>query len=131
MLSGVRDYAHARQCFLVWKNLIEQLPEEDTSAETEKKRVRYPYVNFLIADCYMKTEDYENARRHLDIALSKDHEEIILSYEADCELKFLTGQYTDCLRACEHLLERDPHDYVAYLFKAKACKAMNYIQEDL
>lgn len=126
---GVRDYAHARQCFLVWKNLIEQLPEEDTSAETEKKRVRYPYVNFLIADCYMKTEDYENARRHLDIALSKDHEEIILSYEADCELKFLTGQYTDCLRACEHLLERDPHDYVAYLFKAKACKAMNYIQE--
>lgn len=33
---GVRDYAHARQCFLVWKNLIEQLPEEDTSAETEK-----------------------------------------------------------------------------------------------
>ena len=126
---GIRDYEHAKQCFLVWKDLIEQLPEEDTSAETEKKRVRYPYVNFLIADCYMKTEDYANARRHLEIALSREHEEIILSYEADCELKFLTGQYTDCLRACERLLERDSHDYVAYLFKAKACKALNYFQE--
>ena len=113
---GIRDYEHAKQCFLVWKDLIEQLPEEDTSAETEKKRVRYPYVNFLIADCYMKTNDYENAKRHLEIALSRDHEEIILSYEADCELKFLTGQYTDCLRACERLINRLFTGVISFLY---------------
>lgn len=51
---GVRDYVHARQCFLVWKNLIEQLPEEDTSAETEKT---CPVSVCEFPDCRLLYED--------------------------------------------------------------------------
>lgn len=126
---GLQNYEEALQCFQIWKQLIEELPADAVDEETEKKRVRYSYVNFLIADCYMKTKDYQKAEIHLQTALATEHEEIILSLEADCELKYLMGQYIACLHACEKLLERDANDYVAYLYKAKACKELKYIQE--
>ena len=58
-----------------------------------------------------------------------NHEEIILSYEAACELQFCLGNYTECLKACEFLIEKDDQDYIGYLYKAKACRELKYIQE--
>lgn len=126
---GMADYKNAQECFFAWAHLIEALPESDTSEDAEKKRKRYPYVNFLLADCYMKLKNYTEAEKYLAKALSTEHEEIILSYEALCELRFMQKQYMECLRACERLIQKEPQDYIAYLFKARACKELKYIQE--
>lgn len=126
---GMADYKNAKECFFTWAHLIEALPKSDTSEDAEKKRKRYPYVNFLLADCYMKLKDYTDAENYLGKALSTEHEEIILSYEALCELRFMQKQYMECLRACERLLQKEPQDYIGYLFKARACKELKYIQE--
>ena len=99
------------------------------SDDAEKKRKRYPYVNFLIADCYIKLKDFTQAEHYLAKALSTDHEEIILSYEALCELRFMQKQYMECLKACEMLIQKEPQDYIGFLFKARACKELKYIQE--
>lgn len=126
---GMADYNNARECFFTWAHLIESLPENDMSDDAEKKRKRYPYVNFLIADCYIKLKDFTQAEHYLAKALSTDHEEIILSYEALCELRFMQKQYMECLKACEMLIQKEPQDYIGFLFKARACKELKYIQE--
>ena len=126
---GNADYKNARECFHTWENLIESIPENDESENAQKKRKRYPYVNFLLSDCYMKLKDYTQAEQYLKKALSTEHEEIILSYEALCELSYLQGKYAYCLKACEFLIDKEPQDYVGYLFKAKACRELNYIQD--
>lgn len=126
---GINDYEHALRCFLAWKNLIEMLPEDDFSEENEKKRKRYPYVHFLIGDCYLKLKKYEDARSCFQFAIERQHDEIMLCYEAFCELEYLTGNYTDCLKACDTLLEKDSRDFIGYIFKAKACEKLNYLQD--
>lgn len=126
---GVMDYENAKECFFTWADLIESLPKDDVSEDAEKKRKRYPYVNFLISDCYLKEKNYKQALHYLNQSLSVNHEEIILSYEAACELQFCLGNYTECLKACEFLIEKDDQDYIGYLYKAKACRELKYIQE--
>ncbi len=128
---GISDYEHALRCFLAWRNLIEQLPQEDTSEAVQKKRKRYPYVHFLIGDCYLKLKNYDKARECFQFAMQKQHDEIMLCYEAFCELEYVTGNYTACLKACEKLLEKDSKDYIGYIFRAKACEKLDYIQESI
>lgn len=124
-------YEEALKCFFIWKKEIEELPEDDDSEDTVAKRKRYEYVNFLIADCYLKTKRYEEAGHFLEIALSKEHEEIMLSYEAKCELEYKLNNYEKCLEACEQLIEKDDSNYIAYSFMAKAAFCLDYIKETM
>lgn len=125
------DYENALACFQIWKSEIEKIPETDTDEEGLKKKKRYEYVNFLIGDCYLKTGRYDEARAYLDRAMEKEHEEIILSYEARCELEYETGNYDACIAACDSLLERDNRSYIGYNYSAKAYYNMDYLKEAL
>ncbi|MBQ8914310.1 MAG: tetratricopeptide repeat protein, partial [Lachnospiraceae bacterium] len=124
------DYKNALNCFYKWKEAIESLPKDD-SEEIEKKRKRLPYVNFLLADCYLKLKDYNKADILLNKALEVPHDEIVLSYEALCELKYETGQYDDCIKACEKLIGYGENNYIAYDYMAKSCFKLNYIKESI
>lgn len=124
-------YDKALLCFFEWKNAIERIPEEADDKDSMDKKKRFPYVMFLIADCYLKTDRYDDARTYLDIALKQEHDEILLSYEACCELEYKTGNYEDCIKACEALIERDDRDYIAYSFMSKACFELDYIKETM
>lgn len=123
------DYEHALACFEIWKSEIEKISEDDDSEESIKKKKRYEYVNFLIADCYLKTKRYEEAKKYLDIALLKEHDEIILSYEAKCQLEFEIENYEECIKVCEKLVERDSSSYIAYNFLSKANYELGYYQD--
>ena len=89
----LEQYEKAIDDFFIWKEAIEGLDSEDNSEETKKLRKRLPYVNFLISDCYLKTKKYEQARKYLDLAMATEHDEIILSFEAKCELEYKTQNY--------------------------------------
>ena len=125
----LNEFEQALSCFEKWKAAIEALAADDMSEETQKKRVRYEYVCFLIGDCYLRMKQYEKARTYLSRALEKDHDEIILSYEAACELEYESKQYWDCLKACERVIEHDSRDYIGYMFRAKSYFELNYYQE--
>lgn len=127
----LEEYDKAIDDFFYWKEAIEGLDEADTSEETEKLRKRMPYVNFLISDCYLKTKQYDKARKYLDLAMAKEHEEIILSYEARCELEYQTGNYEKCIDACDALISKDDRSYIAYIFMAKSDFELNYYKEAL
>ncbi len=125
----LQDYNNALKCFEIWKKAIEELPMDDNSEETEKKRKRYEYVNFLIGDCYLKTKRYDEAQKYIDTAMQKEHDEIVLSYEARCELFYEIHEYEQCLDACEALLEREDRSYIAYNYMSKAYYGLGYLKE--
>lgn len=125
------QYDKALKDFMIWKDAIENIPEEDVSEDSNKKRKRYEYVNFLIADCYLKTERYEEARAYLEVALRKEHEEIELSYEARCELEYKCHNYDECIRACRELLTKEKNSYNAYCYLAKSCFEIDLIKETM
>ncbi len=125
------DYESALTCFQIWKAEIEKIPETYTDEESLKKKKRYEYVNFLIGDCYLKTKRYDEARAYLNRAMEREHDEIILSYEAMCELEYETGNNDACIQACERLLERDGRSYIGYNYSAKAYFNMDYLKEAL
>ncbi|MGN0435957.1 MAG: tetratricopeptide repeat protein [Wujia sp.] len=127
----IQQYDKALVCFLTWKETIEAIPDEDQSEEAVIKRKRYEYVNFLIADCHLKRGEYEEARKHFEIALKKEHDEILLSYEAMCELEYETKNYEACILACEKLIERDSRSYTAYDYMAKAQFKLGFLNETL
>ena len=120
----LNDIDEALSCFEIWKKEIEKLDENDDSEETLKKKKRYPYVNFLIGDCYLKKADYEKAEEYIDYALAHEHEEIILSYEAKCELEFEKKNYEKCIEMCNELEKRDKVSYTAHDYKAKSLYEM-------
>ena len=126
----ILEYDKALECFFKWKESIENLPDDDTEDVLSKKK-RYEYVNFLIGDCYLKLGQYEKAKEYIDRALSKDHEEIILSYEANCELMYKRKEYDECIKACEKLLEYGERNYIAYEYMAKAYDKLDYVKETL
>ncbi|MBQ9279047.1 MAG: tetratricopeptide repeat protein [Lachnospiraceae bacterium] len=123
------DYKNAFNCFYRWKEAIESLPKDVDDEDIRKKRKRLPYVNFLIGDCYLKLKKYDKAELLINMALSVPHDEIVLSYEALCELKYETEQYGECIKACEKLLDYGENNYVAYNYMAKSCFKLNYIKE--
>lgn len=123
------EYENALLCFQIWKDELDRLLRTDNAEEHKDKTKRYEYVNFLLADCYLKTKRYDEAREHLDIAMAKEHDEIILSYEARCELEYETENYERCIDACEILLKRDGRSYVGYNYMAKASYKLEYLKE--
>lgn len=126
-----QENEQARECFYKWKNIIEELDPTDVSEEIEKIRKRYGYVNYLIAATSFNLSEYENARKYLDIALTIDNEEKVMSLELDCELKFQYDTPDACLDACKRLLEYDRGNYGAHLFMAKAYKQLGRINDAL
>lgn len=124
------DYDNALSCFYRWKDAIEALVD-DGSQDYEKKKKRLPYVHFLIADCYIKTKKYDKAEEFLNIALATDHDEIILSYEALCELTYETGRYEECVGSCEKLIDYGDNNYIAYDYMSKAFYKLNYYKESI
>ena len=124
----VSEYDKALSCFYCWKCAIDEIAD-DTSEEAEKKKKRLPYVNFLIASCLLKTREFNDAAHYLELALSTEHDEIILSYEAMCELKYETEKYEECIEACEKLLEKGDKNYIAYEYMSKACFKLHYIKD--
>lgn len=127
----LEQYDKAIDDFFYWKEAIEGLDKEDTSEETEKLRKRMPYVNFLISDCFSKTGQFDKARKYLEFAIAKEHDEIILSYEARCELEYKTENYEACIDACEELIAKDDRSFIAYMFMAKSDYELNYYKEAL
>lgn len=123
------EYENALQCFQIWRDEIERLMRTEHAEEHQDKIKRYEYANFLLADCYLKTKRYDEARKYLDIAMAKEHEEIILSYEAKCELEYETENYERCMDACEDLLKRDNRSYTGYNYMAKASYKLDYLKE--
>lgn len=123
------EYDNALSCFEIWKSEIEKISADDMSKESTDKKKRYEYVNFLIADCHLKTKRYKQAREYLDIAMAKEHEEIILSYEAKCELEYESECYAECIRSCEELLDRDNRSFIGYNYMAKSSYMLDYYKE--
>lgn len=128
-LLCLEDYDEALSCFFIWKDAILAIPEEDTSEEAEKKRVRLPYVTFLIGDCYLKKDDYEEAARYINEAISKEHDESVLALEAKCELEYKAGNYTVCIDSCDRLEQRDRRNYMAADYRTKSYYAMGMYQD--
>ncbi|MBR1815645.1 MAG: tetratricopeptide repeat protein [Lachnospiraceae bacterium] len=124
------NYEDALFCFFKWKEAIEGLSDDD-SDEVLKQKKRYPYVNCLIGDCYLKQEKYDEARKYLNIAISKEHDEICIAYEALCELEYKTGDYETCISTCERLLEYNELNYIAYDYMAGSCIELKLIREAL
>lgn len=127
----MEEYDKALECFKIWMEELLKIPEDDMSEDSRAKRKRYEYVNFLMANCYLKTKKYDEARKYLETALKKEHEEIVLSLEASCELEYETGNDNACIDACERLLERDSISYLAYNYMSKAYFRMEYLRDSL
>ena len=130
-LLCIGETEKALECFITWKEEIERIPGEDDSKDANDKRKRYEYVNFLIGDCYLKLSDYDKAREHFDRALSREHDEIILTYEAYCELEYKSGNMEACLDACDRLLERDARSYIGYDYMSKAYYRLGFVNETI
>ncbi len=125
----LQEFHNALKCFHNWKDAIEAIPKEDESKEATDKKKRYGYVNFLIGDCHLKLKEYETAREYIETARSIEHEEIILSYEAMCELEYETGNYEKCIAVCEELLGREKRSFIAYNYMSKASLKLDFIKE--
>ncbi len=125
----LQDYYNALKCFHNWKEAIEAIPKDDDSKDAKDKKKRYGYVNFLIGDCHLKLKEYDTAREYIKRALSMEHEEIVLSYEAMCELEYEIGDYESCIAVCEELLVREKRSYIAYNFMSKASLKLEFIKE--
>ncbi len=127
----LNKYDEAITCFKIWKEAIERLDKNDKTEKANEKRKRYEYVNFLIADCYIRMKKYNEALPYLNVSLSKEHDEMVLSYEANCELWYGLKEYEKCILACEELLQKDDKNYMGYYYMAKAFYKMDYIKETL
>ncbi|MBE5954325.1 MAG: tetratricopeptide repeat protein [Lachnospiraceae bacterium] len=125
----LQEFHNALKCFHNWKAAIEAIPKEDDSKEAMDKKKRYGYVNFLIGDCHLKLKEYDTAREYIEVARSIDHDEIILSYEAMCELEYETGNYEKCIAVCEELLGREKRSFIAYNYMSKASLKLDFIKE--
>ncbi len=125
----LQEYHNALRCFHNWKAAIEAIPKEDDSKEAKDKKKRYGYVNFLIGDCHLKLKEYDIAREYIQTARSIEHDELVLSYEAMCELEYETGNYEKCIVACEELMGREKRSFIAYNYMSKASLKLDFIKE--
>lgn len=126
---ALKEYDRAIERFLKWKSIIEDLARSPRRKEEKDKIKRYGYVNFLIADCYMRLEDYDKAREYMEVALSREYEEKYIAYEGKCQLEYKSGNYNECLKACNTLINAKGYNYVAYFYRAKAYYKLNVFEE--
>ena len=128
-LLCVGEFDEALECFFKWRDTILEI---DGDGEEERKlKKRFYYINFLIGDCYLKKKQYDKSEEYLDIAMSEEHEEIVLSYEAKCELLYNMEKYGECVTTCERLIGLDENSFMAYSFMSKSYLCMNMFREAL
>ena len=113
------EYEKALRSFFVWKDETEKISKEDESEKSLKRKSRYGYATYFIADCYTKMKNYDEARKYLELSISKEHDLIESAYELMCQLEYACESYAACVSACEKLLERDKN-YNAYMYMAKS-----------
>ena len=114
----IKEYDKALESLFAWRDSILEIPEDDESEKAVKNRNRFCYVNYYIGECYLNIKNYEEARKYLEIATSKKHEYIEYAYDALCKLEYELGNYDDCLRVCQKLIDTSI-TYDSYLYTAK------------
>lgn len=122
-------YEDALECFERWYFLLKGLQNDAMTEEDVRRYKRYGYVNFLMGQCLMRLGRYDKSREFLDVSLGIDHAEILLTYEALCELEYLTENYPECISACERLLIKDNRNYMAYSYMSKAYGKLGYLKD--
>lgn len=113
-------YEKALKCFLIWIDEIEAAVERDGNEKEVKERLRYQRANYFIGACYMKTKQYDEARKYLEIALEEKSDFFVYAHEEMCRLEYECRNYDACVRACDTLLEQN-ESYDAYIYMAKSC----------
>lgn len=113
------QYEKALDCFFVWLDEIKRAVAQDGDEKEIRERLHYARANHFIADCYLRTEQYDEARKYLEEALSEGRDFFVYSHEMLCRLEYECGNYEVCVRACETLLEQGDN-YDAYIYKAKS-----------
>lgn len=114
----IKKYDEALESLFAWRDAILEIPEEDNSEKAVKNKNRYCYVNYYIGECYINLKNYDEARKYLEIATSKNHEFIEYAYDAFCKMEYELGNYDACLSYCQKLLDSSI-SYDAYLYTAK------------
>lgn len=115
----MHEYDKALKSFFVWKNAMETASREAEPEKSLEIKSRYGYVTYFIADCYIKLKKYDEARKYLELSISKEHGLIESAYESMCRLEYECENYAACVSVCEKLLERD-NSYDAYVYMAKS-----------
>lgn len=113
------QYEKALDCFFTWLNEIKRVAAQDDDEKEVKERLHYQRANHFIADCYLRTKQYGEARKYLGEALSEGRDFFVYSQEMLCRLEYECGNYEACIRACETLLE-EGDSYDAYIYMAKS-----------
>jgi len=114
----IKEHDKALESLFAWRDAILDIPEDDQSEKAVKNRNRFCYVNYYIGECYLNIKNYEEARKYLEIATSKKHEYIEYAYDALCKLEYELGNYDECLKVCQELMDTRI-TYDAYLYTAK------------
>ncbi|MCM1287346.1 MAG: tetratricopeptide repeat protein [Clostridium sp.] len=116
----IGEYEKALAQFFVWKDDVDVAIAQGGNAKEIKEKLRYDRVNYFIADCYIRTKQYDDARKYLEEALSDESDFYTYAQEAMCRLEYLCANYDACILACETLLAQK-EDYDAYMYMAKSC----------
>lgn len=131
LLSG-KEYEEALGCLSHWKKILEEKEThrgDDCSEELEKQLRRLPYVHQLIARCYMNLGNMELAEQYLELPIHVEHREQPDAYEAYCQILYQKKEYEACIQAGRKLLQLGNWDWEAYVYIAKSCFELNYLQE--
>lgn len=115
----IGEYEKALKHFLAWKNEIGTAVAQGGGEKEIKEKLRYYRANYFIADCYIKTKRYDDARKYLEEALSHESDFFTYAQEAMCRLEYECANYDACISACETLLGRK-ESYDAYMYMAKS-----------
>lgn len=119
-----KRYEKALECFFIWKDELEALPEKDKPEEADEKRKRKGQINYysacyFIADSYLRMKNYDEARKYLELSLSGKHALVQNAHVAMCQLEYECENYDTCISNCEAMLTQD-ENYYAYLYMAKS-----------
>ncbi len=125
------EYEKALLGFGIWKQEIEKIPVDTTDPELIKRKNRYPFVHYYLAECYLQMKNYEMARENLDFALEKEYDERVYAMEALCRLEFEMQHYEAAIKACEQIYERELYNYTARIIHAKSLYCMGEFSESL
>ncbi|MBE5944988.1 MAG: tetratricopeptide repeat protein [Lachnospiraceae bacterium] len=112
-------YDMAVDAFIKWVDAIKGISEDDESEKAVENRSRYNYANYYVGLAYIRLKEYDKAREYLNIAIEKEHKYIEYAYEAMGELEYECGNYNECIKVCESLLDSNIN-YDAYMYIAKS-----------
>lgn len=119
----IGEYEKALEHFLAWNDEIETAVAQGDDEKKIKEKLRYYRASYFIADCYIRTKQYDDARKYLQEALSHESDFFTYAQEAMCRLEYLCANYDACISACETLLVRK-ENYDAYMYMAKSCERL-------